>query len=404
MSLSPSPLSIRRLFSRASIAIALAVLAVALFAAAPAFALTFNPANVISDENFRAYTCMSQADIQAFLNTQPGVLDTLITTDYAGQKKPAAQIIYEACQRWNVSPRVMLVMLQKEQSLLTRTSMVTGYKSTLDWAIGMGCPDSGVRKEQFRGFGRQVWYGAQSLDAYGEVGKPLPSGTILGTWKPGSSMKVSYPGGTTYVVPAAIATFKLYTYNPSIGAKAPYGDLSSQSASLSGNANFWMIYVRYFGDPLGDPLVKPVYRFYNKKNGAYLYTSSVSERYNLVAKYSKTWKYQGSTYSWNTSPTLNPIQVHRFYNKTNGSYLYTTNAAQVKSLQSWKNKKKWKYQGVAYRVTASKAGTVTPVYSFYLPKTKSYFLTASAWERNKYAAKRYRSTYKYRGVAYYVAK
>ena len=84
------------------------------------------------------------------------------------------------------------------------------------------------------------------------------------------------------IKPKNIATLKLYVYNPSIGAKTPYGDLSSQASNLSGNASFWWLYRKYFGDTFANPAVRTVYRFREIKNGAYLYTASQSERYKLV--------------------------------------------------------------------------------------------------------------------------
>jgi len=219
-----------------SLTVGTIVLGLLLGVATSALATTFDPGRIVSDSNMRAYYVMSQSDIQTFLNGQHGPLKSLVTTDYAGKKKPAAQIIAEACAQWHISPRVMLTLLQKEQSLLTRTSL---DKNTLSRAIGAGCPNGSTNR--YPGFGAQMWYGARLLDGYGE-GK---NGSSIPLWKPPTTL---YSGVKT----ATLATYKLYVYNPSIGAKAPYGDLSSQSSSLSGNANFWWLYRKYFGDPLAN--------------------------------------------------------------------------------------------------------------------------------------------------------
>jgi hypothetical protein len=213
--------------------------------AALAMGATFDPALVISDANMRASSSMSQAEIQAFLNGQRGPLKSLVTTDYAGRKKPAAQIISEACTQWHIGPRVMLTMLQKEQSLLTRTTLTS---STLSRAIGAGCP--GGPTNRYPGFGQQMWYGARLLDGYGE-GK---NGSSIALWKaPYTVVNDIYRTPNIPVRTANLATYKLYIYNPSIGAKTPYGDLSSQASNLSGNANFWMIYRKNFGDTFAAP-------------------------------------------------------------------------------------------------------------------------------------------------------
>jgi hypothetical protein len=209
-----------------------------------ACATTFNPALIVSNGSLRASDCLSQSGIQAFLNTQKGPLKSLVTTDYAGRKRPAAQIIAEACKQWHISPRVMLVMLQKEQSLLTRTTLA---KNTLSRAIGAGCPNSSTNK--YPGFGQQMWYGARLLDGYGE-GK---NGSKIPLYHSGIYVTDIYKTPHVKVYVANLATYKLYIYNPSIGAKSPYGDLSKQSSSVSGNANFWLIYRKYFGDTLAVP-------------------------------------------------------------------------------------------------------------------------------------------------------
>lgn len=236
-------------------------------AATVASAATFNPALIVSNGSFRASDCLNQRGIQDFLNTQKGPLKSLVTTDYAGKKKPAAQIIYEACKQWNVSPRVMLTMLQKEQSLLTRTTLSA---NTLSRAIGAGCPNSTTNK--YPGFGQQMWYGARLLDGYGE-GK---NGSTIALYHSGIYVTDIYQKPNVKVYPASLATYKLFIYNPSIGAKVPYGDLSAQSSSVSGNANFWLIYRKYFGDPLAVP---PTYHTRVKmKRTAPLWNSTIGTK------------------------------------------------------------------------------------------------------------------------------
>jgi hypothetical protein len=384
------------------ITIALAAGAV-LVAAPPAHAATFNPALVISDDSFRAYDSMSVADIQAFLNTKSGVLKTVQTPDYRGKRKSAAMIIWEACQQWHVSPKVMVTMLQKEQSLVTRTSLVTGYKATLDWAIGMGCPDNAPRLEKYRGFGKQVWYGAWSLDSYGEAAKPRPSGKTYPAWVPGSSMTVYTPRGSVPLVIENLSTFKLYTYNPSIGAVPPYGDLTSQT-DVGGNASFWKIYRTYFGDPRGDPAVRPVFRFVDRKTGMYFHTASYAERYSMQIHSSRQWSYQGVAFEWRTTSSktatqpVNDIPVVRLLNIKTGAWVYTSSTARVRRLTAGSSTP-WRYKGVAWRVSAQSKGT-TVVYGFVYKRSGSYLYTSVPRERRRLAAD---SSYTLTGV-FYVAQ
>jgi hypothetical protein len=229
---------------RAVLASALVLGALA-FGPASAFARTFDPTLVISDDNMRAYDSMSASQIQSFLNSKSGPLKKMSFQRHDnGSVASAAVIIWEAAQAWHISPKVLLTMLQKEQSLLTRRSLAS---HTLQRAVGAGCPDTGGCK--YPGFGNQMWNGARMLDGYGEVGKTTP---YVPVWKPGLINKFTGPVKST----RNLATYKLYVYNPSIGAKVPYGDLSKQSPS--GNANFWKIYWKYFGSPFATVAHQPV--------------------------------------------------------------------------------------------------------------------------------------------------
>lgn len=203
---------------------------------------TFDPTTVLSDDNMRDYNSMSAAQIQAFLNSKSGLLKNRSFARHdGGSVAPASVIIWEACQAWHINPKVMLTMLQKEQSLLTRRTLSS---QTLNRAIGAGCPNR--TDNRYPGFGNQMWNGARMLDGYGEEGKTTEY--VKHPWTVG--MTNGWTGGNRT---NTLATYKLYVYNPSLGAKLPYGDLSRHK-SLSGNANFWRLYWGYFGDPLS---VKP---------------------------------------------------------------------------------------------------------------------------------------------------
>jgi peptidoglycan hydrolase CwlO-like protein len=175
----------------------------------------FSPDTVIAESNFRESTSMSVADIQAFLDRQPGSLGSYTGVDYSGQTKSAAQMIAEASVRWGVSPKVVLVTLQKEQSLLSRPSPT---QRACDWAMGCGKTDSGTISK-YQGFGNQIWYGAASLSKN------------AGRWRTGTTLNID----GNVVQPTNSGTYALYKYTPHI----------------RGTMSFWLLYWRYFGDPLG---------------------------------------------------------------------------------------------------------------------------------------------------------
>jgi peptidoglycan hydrolase CwlO-like protein len=174
----------------------------------------YQPDTVISETNFRAATSMSAADIQAFLETQPGSLKNHSGKDYAGVQKTAAEMIADASVKWGISPKVILATLQKEQSLLTATNP---SQTAMDWAMGCGKADT-FTTYKYQGFGNQIWFGAYKQKQNADL------------WKPGASQKID--GSKVY--PTNPGTHAQYRYTP----------------HFPGVMSFWMIYWRYFGDPL----------------------------------------------------------------------------------------------------------------------------------------------------------
>jgi len=128
-----------------------------------------------------------------------------------------AQMIAEAAKGWRINPKVILVKLQKEQSLLADTSP---SRNQYNWAMGCGKADSRTFY-QYQGFGKQIWFGASKLDKN------------AGPWHPGISMKID----GSRIHPTNSATYSLYKYTP----------------HFRGTKSFWRLYWRYFGDPLAAP-------------------------------------------------------------------------------------------------------------------------------------------------------
>ncbi|TAH36645.1 hypothetical protein EYC59_00515 [Candidatus Saccharibacteria bacterium] len=123
----------------------------------------FNANNIISDTVFNNANTMSAAEIDAFLNTFPGScispnsgFKALDPTGYNpsqgylyGGFVTAGQVIYDAAQAYGLNPRVLIVTLEKEQSLVTGRNNFAGYCNNGDQhkyaaAVGYGCPDSGT--------------------------------------------------------------------------------------------------------------------------------------------------------------------------------------------------------------------------------------------------------------------
>ena len=181
----------------------------------------FQTDTVISEANFRDSESMTVDEIQAFLDQQPGTLKSYRARDHNGRMASTAQMIAEASRAWRVNPKVILVKLQKEQSLLADKSP---SRTQYDWAMGAGATDSG-KIYKYQGFGKQIWWGAQKLNKN------------AGPWRPGISMRID----GSRIHPTNSATYSLYKYTP----------------HFRGTMSFWMLYWRYFGDPLSVPGVTP---------------------------------------------------------------------------------------------------------------------------------------------------
>ena len=95
--------------------------------------------------------------------------------------------------------------------------------------------------------------------------------------------------------------------------------------------------------------LKPVYRFYNLRNGSHFYTASLAEKNSVQANLSDTYHYEGPAYVVNTANALNSSPLYRFYNKKNGSHFYTASLAEKNSVQA-NLSATYAYDGPAYNV------------------------------------------------------
>ncbi|MCR4313645.1 MAG: hypothetical protein NUV84_00125, partial [Candidatus Uhrbacteria bacterium] len=183
-----------------------------------------DPEYLVSDaEMFDIYS-MSLRDVERFLIR--GALDEYVGEDVDGEEMSAAEIIYNTAQEFELSPRFLLTLLQREQSLVEDDSPT---QKQLDWAMGYAVCDScsmeDPRIAKYMGFGNQVYYAAKRIrESYLEdLESRGYTETLVG---PGRDSLID---GTT-VTPVNFATSVLYTYTP----------------HLHGNENFAIIWDRWF--------------------------------------------------------------------------------------------------------------------------------------------------------------
>jgi hypothetical protein len=329
----------------ATIAVACAA-GLALLPATPALGVPFNRADLLSDDTFRSSPSMSQAEVLEFLQSVPGMLKSYSAPDHTGVRKPAYRIIWEAAQAWNISPKVILSMLQKEQGLLT---IPDPEPERVREAMGCGVfPGS---TNTYPGFGNQVWNGTRKLATY----------EVTYAWRPGKAIRV----GGVNIVPANAATFALYTYTP----------------MFHGNEVFSDVYRRYFGDPHAAPRFSPVYRFYGRGNAAYLFTASQSDRIRITTTASRTWQFQGVGLVVDTSSTANVSPLYRMYNRRTGKYFYTASIGEMNSVIKKSGRAYRLDRIVCYGTKVAESGV--PVFRLYSKVTGACLITASPIERDR---------------------
>jgi hypothetical protein len=160
--------------------------------------------------------------------------------------KTAAQIIWDAAQAYTINPQTLIVMLQKEQSLVTDDwPLILQYQR----AMGQSCPDTAPCDPAFAGFYNQVSGAAWQIRHY--INHPdwfnYKSGvTRYVLYNPNSAC-----GGTNvYIENSATAALYNYTpYQPNAGALSNlYG---TANCGAYGNRNFWRLFNDWFGSTIG---------------------------------------------------------------------------------------------------------------------------------------------------------
>lgn len=223
----------------------------------------FDAGNIISDYVMGHYSSMSEAEIQSFLKSKNSCNDTNISkaqyysshnyhienghfvcmADERFNGESAAHIIWQAAQDYRINPKVIIVLLEKEQGLVTDTwpNSDLQYRS----ATGYGCPDTAACDSTYYGFKNQVRNAAELFRYILDHGsKYYPVGNNYVKYNPNSAC-----GGSTVNIQNR-ATSALYQYTPyqpnAAVLNANPGTVVSCGAY--GNINFYRLFTSWFGD------------------------------------------------------------------------------------------------------------------------------------------------------------
>lgn len=231
----------------------------------------FSAGNIISDSIFFNSGALTSAQIQSFLNSKVPVCNPGYTclkdyrqdtpyraaepglcSAYGGGNKSSTEIIYDVAQVCGINPEVLLVLLQKEQSLVTDTWPESiQYRS----ATGFGCPDTAACDSEYYGFFNQVYNAARIYRKYARDAANY-------NYRAGRNNNILYNpnaacgSSTVYIVNQATANLYNYTpYQPNAAAlNNLYG--TGDGCSAYGNRNFWRLFNDWFGSSQASFLVR----------------------------------------------------------------------------------------------------------------------------------------------------
>lgn len=227
-------------------------------------AQNFDPGRIIDDGVFYNPGAISQAGVQAFIDSKencaatagnPGCLESYrsdtaarpananCSAFAAGTNELASSIIWRAAQACGINPQVLLVTLEKEQGLVTSVNPNAGKYRI---AMGYGCPDTAACDTAYYGFGNQVISAARQFQRYVAPGNTFryKAGQVNAIqWHPNAGC------GATQVYIVNKATAALYNYTPYRPNQAALNNLNGTGDACSsyGNRNFWKYFTSWFG-------------------------------------------------------------------------------------------------------------------------------------------------------------
>jgi hypothetical protein len=298
----------------------------------------FNPGLIIDDGVFTNSGSMSASDIQQFLSSKVPICDTngiqpnsytqktfTCLKDYQENGKLASQIIYDTSQQYLVNPQVLIVLLQKEQSLVTDTWPSNSQYTS---AAGYSCPDStpGVCDSQYYGFTNQVQWAAKMYHAIITSNPAWFTPYVLGNNKiyynpgPYNNTTKQYYGsfanrpdieycGSSVVNIQSKATQALYNYTPyqpnQSSLDAGWGQ--APPCGAYGNRNFFEYFTSWFGSTTSlytwSTISQNAYYDESKTLPVNMGTLAAGERYYLTVSLKNT----GNT-TW-TRNGVNPVNL-----------------------------------------------------------------------------------------------
>jgi hypothetical protein len=247
-----------------ALVVGLLVPVVAVSPASAADGANFDPGMIISDDTFYNAGAMNAGQVQAFLNEKgsscranalPCVKD--ITLSYAGRAADqycgalpaatgvrAADMLVAVAVACNINPQVLLVLVEKEQSLVSRSNP-SDY--SYRYATGFACPDSPPGcDDALSGFVTQVYLAAKQFNRY----RLNPGSYNHQAGRVNNILFNPNPAcGASGVFIQNQATAGLYNYTPYQPNASALANLygTGDGCGSYGNRNFWRMFTDWFG-------------------------------------------------------------------------------------------------------------------------------------------------------------
>lgn len=323
------------------------------------------------ENNYYRYTALSpvyvNGDYRQGLNYLKGTITSMNGSIPPGAIS-AAQIIYNVARDTGVNPQVLIVLLQKEQGMITDTwPGPWQYQS----ATGYGCPDYRPCSAGYAGFSKQLSSAARQFKNYQAT--PTNYNYIAGRnntvlWNPNAACGTS----TLYIQNQATAGLYNYTpYRPNAAALASgYG--TGDSCSSYGNRNFWLYFTDWFGSTQvpsvcsgNETPLSYINRYYNARTYMHFYSA-----YDCDTTFLKSIGYVKEGAVFNTSPCTAgyATPIYRYYNPKSGLHMWSADNETQEQLDAGKSGYRVE-AGVVFCVAKGGMQNVHPVYRFYNPKT-----------------------------------
>lgn len=232
--------------------------------------------NLLANQDFIDINSLDVNGIQQILVNNNSFLKDYHDNSASGAGRSAAQIIYDAAHAsydaaagssgginidtstGTISPKIIIVMLQKEQSLITMQSQ---DDNALNKALGYSCPDGSGCNPAYAGFAMQVGWGAWQLRYNYEYALrgTRPAGYNV-HYLVGENTTITDYNGSYSVTMANATTASVYSYTPHVFDSA---------------YNFWKIFYYWFS-ATPPPAVVNDYGTVSGKTyqGSYIYTGS----------------------------------------------------------------------------------------------------------------------------------